>query len=135
VRSAAPSILLALLATAMSLPGAAQDTMILPEQRGQQLVETHSAICHAIGRTGASPHRKAPPFRILARRYPIERLEEPMAEGIVSAITGPATTPKEKGCDLIVMALHGRRGIARRLLGSQANEVLTHSKVPALILR
>jgi nucleotide-binding universal stress UspA family protein len=50
------------------------------------------------------------------------------AEGIIA-------TAKEKGCDLIVMASHGRRGIDRLLLGSQANEVLTHSKVPALIVR
>jgi len=50
------------------------------------------------------------------------------AEGIIA-------TAKEKSCDLIVMASHGRRGIDRLLLGSQANEVLTHSKVPALIVR
>jgi nucleotide-binding universal stress UspA family protein len=50
------------------------------------------------------------------------------AEGIIA-------TAKDKGCDLIVMASHGRRGIDRLLLGSQANEVLTHSKVPALIVR
>ena len=50
------------------------------------------------------------------------------ADGIIA-------TAKEKGCDLIVMASHGRRGIGRLLLGSQANEVLTHSKVPALIVR
>lgn len=50
------------------------------------------------------------------------------AEGIVEAA-------EEKGCDLIVMASHGRRGIGRLLLGSQAQEVLTHSKVPALIVR
>jgi len=50
------------------------------------------------------------------------------AEGIVA-------TSKEKGCDLIVMASHGRRGMSRLLLGSQANEVLTHCSVPALIVR
>lgn len=50
------------------------------------------------------------------------------AEGIIAAA-------KEKGCDLIVMASHGRRGVDRLLLGSQANEVLTHSKLPALIVR
>jgi len=44
-------------------------------------------------------------------------------------------TAKEKGCDLIIMASHGHRGIDRMLLGSQTNEVLTHSKVPALIVR
>ncbi len=50
------------------------------------------------------------------------------AEGIV-------TTATDKGCDLIVMASHGRRGIGRALLGSQANEVHAHSKVPALVVR
>lgn len=50
------------------------------------------------------------------------------AEGIVKTAT-------EKGCDLIVMASHGRRAISRMILGSQANEVLSHSKVPTLIVR
>jgi nucleotide-binding universal stress UspA family protein len=50
------------------------------------------------------------------------------AEGIIAAA-------EDKGCDLIVMGSHGRRGFDRVLLGSQANEVLTHSKVPALIVR
>lgn len=48
---------------------------------------------------------------------------------------GIITTAANKECDLIVMASHGRRGVGRVLLGSQANEVLTHSKVPALIVR
>lgn len=42
---------------------------------------------------------------------------------------------QKTGCDLIVMASHGRRGIDRMLLGSQAYEVLTHCKVPALVVR
>jgi nucleotide-binding universal stress UspA family protein len=50
------------------------------------------------------------------------------AEGIVA-------TAKDTGCDLIVMASHGRRGVSRLLLGSQAYEVLTHCTVPALIVR
>ena len=50
------------------------------------------------------------------------------AEGIIAAA-------KDKACDLIVMASHGRRGLSRALLGSQANEVLTHCTVPALIVR
>ncbi len=37
--------------------------------------------------------------------------------------------------ELIVMASHGRRGIGRMLLGSQANAVLTHSSVPVLIVK
>jgi nucleotide-binding universal stress UspA family protein len=42
---------------------------------------------------------------------------------------------KEKGCDLIVMASHGRRGLAKLLLGSVASKVLTHSPVPVLVVR
>jgi nucleotide-binding universal stress UspA family protein len=44
-------------------------------------------------------------------------------------------TAKKRGCDLIVMASHGRRGIARALLGSQATRVLTLSSIPVLICR
>lgn len=42
---------------------------------------------------------------------------------------------KKRGCDLIVMASHGRRGVSRMLLGSQANRVVTHSTIPVLICR
>jgi nucleotide-binding universal stress UspA family protein len=40
-----------------------------------------------------------------------------------------------QGADLIVMSSHGRTGLARLLLGSQANEVLHKSAVPVLICR
>ncbi len=42
---------------------------------------------------------------------------------------------KKTGCDLIVMASHGRRGLARVLLGSETQHVLTHSHIPVLVLR
>jgi nucleotide-binding universal stress UspA family protein len=48
---------------------------------------------------------------------------------------GILETAKSKACDLIVMASHGRRGLTRLLLGSQAVQVLTHSTVPVLICR
>ena len=50
------------------------------------------------------------------------------AEGIVEAA-------KAGGCDLIVMASHGRRGISKLLLGSQATRVLTLNEVPVLVCR
>ena len=50
------------------------------------------------------------------------------AEGIIA-------TANEKGCDLIVMSSHGRRGLNRLVLGSQTVEVLAYSKVPVLVLR
>ena len=54
--------------------------------------------------------------------------DEHPAEGIVEHA-------KAKSCDLIVMASHGRRGLAKMLLGSQATRVLTYSPVPVLICK
>jgi nucleotide-binding universal stress UspA family protein len=44
-------------------------------------------------------------------------------------------TAASKGCDLIVMASHGRRGISAVVLGSETVKVLTHSKIPVLVHR
>jgi nucleotide-binding universal stress UspA family protein len=52
----------------------------------------------------------------------------PPAEAIIEAA-------KSRGCDLIAMASHGRRGIGRLLLGSQTSEVLSHAPVPVLVVR
>ena len=42
---------------------------------------------------------------------------------------------KRNGCDLIVMASHGRRGVSALMLGSETVKVLTHSTVPVLVYR
>jgi nucleotide-binding universal stress UspA family protein len=42
-------------------------------------------------------------------------------------------TAASRGCDLIVMASHGRRGISAIVLGSETVKVLTHSKIPVLV--
>jgi len=42
---------------------------------------------------------------------------------------------EDNGCDLILMASHGYRGIKGMLLGSQTQKVLTHSKIPVLVYR
>jgi len=44
-------------------------------------------------------------------------------------------TADAKACDLIVMASHGRRGIAAIVLGSETQKVLTHCKIPVLVHR
>ncbi|MEZ5730680.1 MAG: universal stress protein [Burkholderiaceae bacterium] len=49
-------------------------------------------------------------------------------EGIIEAA-------RSEGCDLIVMASHGRRGVSALLLGSETQKVLTHSTVPVLVVR
>ena len=51
-----------------------------------------------------------------------------VAEGIIAAA-------KKCEADLIVMASHGRKGISRLLLGSETQQVLTHSHTPVLVLR
>ena len=40
---------------------------------------------------------------------------------------------RDKGCDLILMASHGRRGLRGVLLGSETQKVLTHAKLPVLV--
>jgi nucleotide-binding universal stress UspA family protein len=44
-------------------------------------------------------------------------------------------TAGSKNCDLIVMASHGRHGVAAIVLGSETVKVLTHSKIPVLVYR
>lgn len=41
---------------------------------------------------------------------------------------------KNNGCDMIVMASHGRGGVSAVLLGSVTNKVLTHTKIPVLVV-
>jgi nucleotide-binding universal stress UspA family protein len=42
---------------------------------------------------------------------------------------------KAAKCDLIVMASHGRRGLVGVLLGSETQKVITHGKIPVLVIR
>jgi nucleotide-binding universal stress UspA family protein len=78
-----------------------------------------------------------------ARRILTEVSERAREQGIecatvqVSDFPAPAilATAKARGCDLIVMSSHGRRGLDRLFLGSQARRVLAHSPVPILICK
>lgn len=60
-----------------SPPAAADDVAL-----GKALVELNCARCHAVDRTSDSGHADAPPFRTLSHRYPLDSLEEALAEGI-----------------------------------------------------
>jgi nucleotide-binding universal stress UspA family protein len=44
-------------------------------------------------------------------------------------------TAKERGCDVIVMASHGRRGLSAIVLGSETVKVLTHTTTPVIVVR
>ena len=53
----------------------------------------------------------------------------------IQAFEAIVATAKERGCDLIFMASHGRSGVAGLILGSVTAKVLTHSKIPVLVYR
>ena len=59
---------------------------------------------------------------------PVTVKSDLIAEAIIAAA-------KRNKVDLIVMASHGRKGIKRLLLGSETQQVLTHSHIPVLVLR
>lgn len=58
---------------------------------GRALAEAECSECHATGMSDESPRASAPAFRDLGQRYPVEQLEEALAEGIV---TGHADMPE-----------------------------------------
>ena len=59
--------------------------------QGRRIAETNCSACHSVGRFGDSPMAIAPPFRTLHTKYPVEDLEESLAEGIM---TGHPTMPQ-----------------------------------------
>ncbi|OKO73090.1 c-type cytochrome [Bradyrhizobium sp. NAS96.2] len=61
------------------------------QEQGRRLAQLYCARCHSIDRVSPSPLRIAPPFRTLHERYPVEMLQEALAEGIV---TGHPTMPE-----------------------------------------
>jgi mono/diheme cytochrome c family protein len=78
VTSASVGALLLLLSWSSAL---AQDSAE-QKHRGELLLNSNCSRCHAVGRSGASPHHSAPPFRILGQRYSIDSLAEALAEGL-----------------------------------------------------
>jgi mono/diheme cytochrome c family protein len=60
-------------------------------QQGRNLARLYCMKCHSIDKVSPSPLRIAPPFRTLHERYPIESLQEALAEGIV---TGHPSMPE-----------------------------------------
>ena len=65
---------------------------ILPSvQRGTVFAQTNCERCHSIDKVTSSPLAIAPPFRTLHKKYPVENLEESLAEGIT---TGHPTMPE-----------------------------------------
>lgn len=80
---------IAVLCALVVTPSAAQT--LRNAEAGHAIAKMHCARCHAIDQGGQSPLSIAPPFRDLHKRYPVESLEEALAEGIV---TGHADMPQ-----------------------------------------
>ena len=80
--------------------------------RGQKLVDAVSDVARASGVASDS--------LLLTNDHPWEAIIEAAAT---------------KGCDLIFMASHGRRGLSALLLGSETARVLTHTTIPVLVYR
>ncbi len=72
-------------ASALTDTAVAQSIPTAPDlSRGLAFVTENCSRCHAVGRSGDSPLLPAPRFRELHLRYPVEYLEEALAEGIVT---------------------------------------------------
>ncbi|MGJ0502911.1 MAG: c-type cytochrome [Methylocystis sp.] len=62
-------------------------------KRGRAIAQQNCGGCHAVGARGESANPKSPPFRQLARKYPLSNLEEALAEGIVVGHEGVEMPP------------------------------------------
>lgn len=126
-------------------------------------VQTAISLAKAVGATLTTVSVKEPfPYSAISEMQPVppqefydaqERIAAERVKGVVNAanaagmqcdgFTVEALHPweaildqaKQQGCDLIVMASHGRRGVSALLLGSETNRVLTHSPLPVLIVK
>jgi mono/diheme cytochrome c family protein len=76
---------------AFALFGGVSPAAAVNPQQGKRLALTYCARCHAIDKVSPSPLKIAPPFRTLHERYPVDMLQESLAEGIV---TGHPTMPQ-----------------------------------------
>ena len=98
-----------------AVPLSAQDITKVEEQwaaDGQEIVD-------AVKKTGEAKGVKVKP--VLAK-------SDVVSDAVIAAA-------KRHKADLIVMASHGRKGVKRLLLGSETQQVLTHSEIPVLVLR
>lgn len=55
-----------------------------PSATGRALLQQSCASCHAIGKTGDSPHVSAPPFRRLGRSYDLDQFPRQLQRGVVA---------------------------------------------------
>ncbi len=79
------------LAASAGVAGAQEGDINAMLAEGRAIAEERCAICHAIGPQDESPEPAAPAFRTLSQRYPVDDLQEALAEGLT---TGHPTMPE-----------------------------------------
>jgi cytochrome c len=82
MRTATGVLVAVLLVVAIAQQRAIAQALNPSEQRGLNFVQANCARCHSIDKVSPSPLGPAPPFRTLHLKYPVESLEEALAEGI-----------------------------------------------------
>lgn len=78
-------------ATILMVAAFATEASAQRAQRGVVIARTYCAKCHSIDKVSPSPLTVAPPFRDLHKKYPVEQLQEALAEGVV---TGHPSMPE-----------------------------------------
>ncbi len=74
---------------------------------GLDLAQKHCSRCHSVGKEGDSPHKDAPAFRNVVEKWPLENLEEALAEGIVTGHPDmPAFVFEPQDVDALIEHLH-----------------------------
>lgn len=92
------------------------------DERGQYEARARELAEQRVGRIAFSAQaRQVPCTTVVAQSF------SPWEEIVKAA--------EAHGCDLILMASHGRKGLSRLLLGSETRKVLAHSKIPVLVYR
>ena len=84
-------------------------------------------------RADALANKVLAPAARLARNIGLQC--ETLAVNAAEPWSGILHAAHKRKCDLIVMASHGRHGVAKALLGSETQRVLTHTRIPVLVVR
>ena len=94
-------------------------------------VDVKSPAHEAVSREEAQKYLAVVSDKARALRVPCETVSMQHSsphQAIIKAAT-------DKGCDLIIMASHGRKGITGELIGSETSRVITNCKIPVLVYR
>ena len=113
IRTLCKSISALALVVGLGQPALASETD--RAKAGAALVTQHCSRCHAVAADDRSSHKDAPPFRTFAAKWPLENLEEALAEGIVTGHPDMPTFVFEPAeIDVVIEYLHA--------LGQQAGD-------------